>query len=106
MKFLSSVIFVIKRKQGEILTWIKVLCNNLQEKMMCGLNITKATAVQILRGCCNSYQKLACFVLYLKIVNTFLKNASYSELFKELKNGIEILVGQAVQKQQKCCLDR
>ena len=28
----------------------------------------------ILRGYCISYQKLACFVLYLKIINKFLKN--------------------------------
>ena len=44
-----------------------------------------------------SCQKLACFVLYLKIINIFLKitYSSYSKLFKELKNGIEILVGQA-----------
>ena len=27
-----------------------------------------------LRGYCTSYPKVACFVLYLKIVNTFLKN--------------------------------
>ena len=27
-----------------------------------------------LRGYCTSYQKLACLVLYLKIINTFLKN--------------------------------
>ena len=27
-----------------------------------------------LRGYCTSYQKLACFVLYLKIINQFLKN--------------------------------
>ena len=27
-----------------------------------------------LRGYCTSYQKLACFVLYLKIINNFLKN--------------------------------
>ena len=38
-------------------------------------------------------------MLYLKIINTFLKNnISYSKLFKELKNGIKILVGQAVFK--------
>ena len=50
-----------------------------------------------LRGYCTSYQKFACFVLYLKIINIFLKMyASYKKLFKELKNGIEILVGQAV----------
>ena len=42
-------------------------------------------------------QKLACFVLYLKIINTFLKN-NESLLFKELKNGIEILVDQVVLK--------
>ena len=48
-----------------------------------------------------SYQKLACFELYLKIINTFLKNKlciPYKKLFKELKNGIESLVGQAVFK--------
>ena len=45
-------------------------------------------------------QKLTCFVLYLKIINTFLKNniCTFSKLFKELKNGIKILVGQAVFK--------
>ena len=39
-------------------------------------------------------------MLYLKIINNFLKidYASYKKLFKELKNGIEILVGQAVFK--------
>ena len=36
-------------------------------------------------------QKLACFVLYFKIVDTCLKNDS--KLSKELKNGNEILVG-------------
>ena len=54
-----------------------------------------------LRGYCTSYQKLACFVLYLKIINNFLKNKVYilkKKLFKELKNGIGILVGQAVFK--------
>ena len=37
-------------------------------------------------------------MLYLKIINNFLKNnyASYKKLFQELKNGIEISVGQAV----------
>ena len=36
-------------------------------------------------------QKLACYVLYLKIINTFLKMiyASYSKLSKELKNSIK-----------------
>ena len=55
-----------------------------------------------LRGYCTYYQKLACFVLYLKIINNVLKikYASYKTLFKELKNGIEISVGQAVFKLQ------
>ena len=41
----------------------------------------------MLREYCTPNQKLACFVLYLKIINTFLKNdnASYSKLSKELK---------------------
>ena len=53
-----------------------------------------------LRGYCNPNQRLAYFVLYLKIINTFLKNyASYSKLSKELENGmIEILVGQVTFK--------
>ena len=53
------------------------------------------------------------FVLYLKIINNFKKknNASYKNLFKELKNDIEILVGQAVFKLQNktvkiLCLDQ
>ena len=58
--------------------------------------------------------KLACFVLYLKIINIFLKNnslyKSYSKLSKELKNSIKIKVGQAVlelfiQKQHFDCFD-
>ena len=28
----------------------------------------------VLRGYCTSYLKLACFVLHLKIINTFMKN--------------------------------
>ena len=64
-------------------------------------------------GYCTSYQNIACFMLYLKIIlimlffkkvlgNTFLKNniASYSKLFKGLKNDIEVLVGQTVFKLQ------
>ena len=53
-----------------------------------------------LRGYCTSYQKLACFVIYLKIINNALRNSLciFKKLFKERKNGIEILVGQAVFK--------
>ena len=45
-----------------------------------------------LRGTAPPTQKWACFVLYLKIINTILKiiYASYSKLSKELKNGIKI----------------
>ena len=46
-----------------------------------------------LRGYCTPNQKLACFVLYLKIITTFVKKyiyALYSKLYKELKNGIKI----------------
>ena len=53
------------------------------------------------RGYCTPNQKLVCFGLYLKIINTLLKNnvhAFYSKLSKELKNGTDILVGQAVLK--------
>ena len=53
----------------------------------------------MLRGYCTPDQKLACFVCYLKITNTKhakIAYASYSKLSKELKNGIAVLVGQAV----------
>ena len=49
---------------------------------------------------------------YLIIINTFLKNkyASLSKLSKEVKNGIETLVGQAVFKlwikHSKYCFDK
>ena len=56
--------------------------------------------ITTLRGYCTSYQKLARVVLYLKIHNNFwkIKYTSYKKLFKELKNGITILVGKAVFK--------
>ena len=43
--------------------------------------------------------KLACFVLFLKIITIFSKNniiSSCSKFSKELKKSIEIKVGQAV----------
>ena len=59
---------------------------------------------------CITSQKLACIGLYLKIINTFLKNVSYSKLSKKLKNDIEILVEQIVFKlwikQSKYCFDQ
>ena len=54
--------------------------------------------------------KLACFVCYLKIINTFLKNNAciLKQVSKELKNGI--LVHQGVlsygSKQSKYCFDQ
>ena len=43
------------------------------------------------------FSSLACFVLYLKIINTFLENNNLS-IFKQIvqgtQNGIEILVDQ------------
>ena len=53
-----------------------------------------------LKGYCTPNQKLACFVLYLKIINNSLKiiYAPCRKLSKEPKNGFEILVCQAVFK--------
>ena len=46
----------------------------------------------LLRGICTPDQKLACFVFYPKIFNTFLKMiyVSYSNSSKKLKNSIKI----------------
>ena len=53
-----------------------------------------AETLVFLRGTATPTPNLADFVLYLKIINTSwkIKNASYSKLLKELKNGIMILV--------------
>ena len=51
------------------------------------------TRTKGLKGNCTPDQKLACFVLSLKIINTFFEKiiyASYSKLSKELKNSIGI----------------
>ena len=52
-----------------------------------------------LRGYCTSYQKLACFMLYFKIINNFwkIKYASCKKNVQGTQNGIDILVqvGQA-----------
>ena len=46
----------------------------------------------MLIGVLHPNQKLACFVLYLKIINTFLKNNMHpiKKLSKELKSSIRI----------------
>ena len=53
----------------------------------------------LFRGHYSPNQNLACFMLYLKIMNTLLKKkiyASYSKLAKELKTGTKIFVGQTI----------
>ena len=52
----------------------------------------------ILKGVLHPNFKLACFVCYLKIMNTL--NNNVCKLSRELKNGIYILV---VSKQSKYC---
>ena len=56
------------------------------------INFEIQTTLYSLRGYYTPNQKLACFVLFLKIINTFLKiiYAPYSKLSKELKNSIKI----------------
>ena len=62
------------------------------------LDCRQSVDISYLRGYCTPNQKLTCFVLYLKIINTFLNklHASYSKLSKELKNSVKISVDQAV----------
>ena len=60
--------------------------------------ITSVLKSWSLRGYCAINQELACFVLYLKTINTFLEKiiyASHSKFSNELKNGIGIKAGQA-----------
>ena len=60
---------------------------------------TKNTISIWLRGNCTPNQKLARFVLYLKIVNTFFKNSKHLIAnCPRKKNGIEILVRYSVEK--------
>ena len=58
----------------------------------------KNNALALLTGVLHPNQKLACFVLYLKIINTILRNnvCILKQLSKELKYGIEILVDQVI----------
>ena len=75
---------------SQILIWD--IAQQMEKKFLCFYCFTK-----LLRGTPN--QNLACFVLLLKLINTFYLKmiyVSYSKLSKELKNGIEILVGQTV----------
>ena len=79
--------------------YIPVLKNVNLLKIILPILITVGISelIILLRGNCTPNQKLTCFVLYLKIINTFLKtNESYSKLSRKLKNSIEIQVGQAV----------
>ena len=66
--------------------------NTLQESPHTHVVSTTLREV-VLKGELHPIQKLACFVLYLKIINTFFEKiiyASYSKLPKELKNSINI----------------
>ena len=69
---------IVSKSPASVVRWNKIVA---------GLLVSSAY--------CTPNQKLACFVLYLKIINTFLKDyiyASYSKFYKELKTGIETLV--------------
>ena len=65
-----------------------------------------------LQGQSTPNQKLACFVLYLKIINTFLKNniCTLKQIVQGTQNSIENLVDQVVlsywSKQSKYCFDQ
>ena len=56
--------------------------NNNNNKKIFGILMEKGTLdftaqigrIRCLKGYCTSYQKLACFILYLKKINTFLEN--------------------------------
>ena len=51
-----------------------------------------------LKGYCTPNQKLACFVCYLKIINTFLKNniCIWKQIAQGTQNRIEILIGEVM----------
>ena len=51
-----------------------------------------------LKGVMHPNQKLACFVCYLKIINTFLKNniCIWKQIAQGTQNGIEILIGEVM----------
>ena len=92
--------FCAAHKRIQINTFAELIHFDINYKMRSvpmRLNLSSVKFLHI-KGYCTSYQKLACFVLYLKIINTFLKKNTHHKLFKEFKNGIETLVGQAVFK--------
>ena len=64
----------------------------IKEDLYCELPCPSLHFKNNLRGTATHNQKLAYFVLYLKIINTFLKKwyASYRRLSKKLKNSIKI----------------
>ena len=70
--------------QDKLYTLLVFLYRSFFIMILCALQNTKRL---FLRGYCTSYPKLACFVLYLKIINTLFGKiyASYSKLSKELK---------------------
>ena len=70
------------------------VANFVETEQIVQYNGGRASFVQVrcLWGNCSRNQKLTGFVLYLKMINTFLKNicASYRKLPKDLKNSIKI----------------
>ena len=78
------------QKKATVVLYLKIINTFLKNKYMHG---TQKWCWN-LRGNCTPNQKLASVMFYLKIINTFLKN----NICMELKNGVEILVGQAALK--------
>ena len=86
---MALVIFVLLRLQHS-LSGGKILSVILKKT---GVSKYTTKSNNYIKGYCTFNQKLACFVLYLNIINIlFLKMiyASYIKLFKELKNSIKI----------------
>ena len=77
---------------------IKTIIQNVKSVDNIYFSCTFYQQKYVLRGYCTSYQKLACFVLYLKIINTFLKNniCILEKIVQGIQKCIDILEGQAV----------
>ena len=58
-------------------------------------NPYKRESVEIWRGNCTPNQMLACFVLLSQNYQHLFEKWSYSKLSKELKDGIEIVIGRS-----------
>ena len=94
---------------GSIINFFCVSQGEHQESFIIGFHgsvepwrgMINHSGIKQLRGSCTPNTKFACFVLYLKIINTLLKNniCILKQIVQGIiKKGIEILVGQAVFK--------